>query len=167
MSAFHRWMRFYVIFWLCFGAVAWLGIWAAQALAESGGAISSTASPDGWVDFAPVLDWVIGLAGAALLAVFGRIGRAIWVYFDVKADSEYRVYVEKALARAVEYAMTKAADFARTHSKVPMRSEMLEIALEYAVAAVPDGLRRLKLDSEKVRKLIDARLPVDPTATKR
>jgi ABC-type multidrug transport system fused ATPase/permease subunit len=174
MSAFHRWLLFYAVYCLVLVVAATvlaplaMGAGLDDVIAPaSNSVLDSSPRSDGSVDFAPVLEWLIGAFGAVLLAVVGWVGRAISIYFNVKSDSEYRAYVEKALSRAIEYAQVRAADYARTNSKVPVRSELLEIALDYAVAAVPEGLKRLKLDAAKVRQLIDARLPVDTSGPRR
>jgi hypothetical protein len=153
MSPAHRWLPF-VVFYLMALTFAALII-VPVALAQPAAAPVA----DGVVDFSPLIDAVIAAIGAALIAVATWIGRSVTIWFGLKSDSEIRRYVQDAMARGVEFAVKRAANYSKDHGKISVKSDMLETALEYVVAAVPDGLKRLGLDDAAVRQAIEARLP--------
>jgi hypothetical protein len=118
---------------------------------------------DGVVDLSPVIDILVWTIGGALSALAGWALLALSKLLGLKSDSEYRQYVQDAVNRGIDYAVNRAAEYARQKSKIPVRSEAIEIAVEYVLRAVPDGVKQLGLDRERVRAMVDARLPSNPT----
>jgi len=118
---------------------------------------------DGVVDLSPLIDVLVWAVGGALSALAAWALLALSKLLGLKSDSERRRYVQDAVNRGIDYAVTRAAEYARQKSKIPVRSEAIEIAVEYVLKAVPDGIKKLGLDRERVRAMVDARLPSEPT----
>lgn len=146
MSALHRWLPFCVFFLMTLGFAMIIAVPVAMA-----------APADGVIDFSPAFDAIIALLAAALTALAAWITRIAADWFKIKSDSEVRRYVLDAVERGIALAVDKVKS--RTGNlQVPVGSQTLEIAVEYILEAVPDGLKRLGIDEAHVRRMVDARL---------
>jgi hypothetical protein len=116
---------------------------------------------DGAVDLSPLTDYVFNLIAAGLLAAALWIVRLFGRWLNLSEQDSARIYVQDAAKRAVDFAVNFGREYARTHSKFPVRSKLVETALEYLVNAVPGGLRKLNITDEQARNMILARLPAD------
>lgn len=150
MFTAHAWLPRLVFFVVCAAIVLPVAAFAQTA--------------DGVVDLSPIIDVLVWAVGGALSALAGWALVALSRLLGLKSDSEVRRYVEAAVNRGIDYATTRAAEYARLKSKIAVRSEVIELAVEYALKAVPDGLKQLGLDRERVKAMVDARLPSEPTA---
>lgn len=147
MSPANRWLPKLVFALLCLAMFL-----PVSALAQT---------TDGVVDLSPVIDVLVWTVGGALSALAGWALLAVSKLLGLKSDSEVRRYVQDAVNRGIDYAVTRAAEYARQKSKITLRSEAIEIAVEYVLRAVPDGVKQLGLDRDRVRAMVDARLPSD------
>jgi hypothetical protein len=153
MTPAHRWLPFCVFFVLTFGLAMLIAVPVAMA-----------APADGVVDFSPAFDAFVALLAAGLMALAAWITRIAGDWFKLKSDSEVRRYVLDAVERGIVFAVGRVKT--RTTSlHVPVASQTLEIAVEYIVAAVPDGLKRLGIDEAHVRRMVDSRLAERGPAT--
>lgn len=152
MSPAHRWLPFCVFFLLAFAfaMACFLPIAMAQPVAAP--------VADGVVNLAPLVDAVFSALVVALTAVVAWVGRVAFVWLKVDADSKVRAYVQETIGRGVAYGLEQARAWAATNSSVKIRSATVELAAEYILAAVPDGLKRLGVTEEKLKRLIEARL---------
>jgi hypothetical protein len=125
--------------------------------------VNAIAQPvtDGAVDLSPLTDYVFNLIAAGLLAAALWIVRLFGRWLNLSEQDSARTYVQDAAKRAVDFAVNFGRDYARAHSKFPVRSKLVETALEYLVNAVPGGLRKLNITDEQARNMILARLPAD------
>lgn len=152
MTPAHRWLPFCVFFLMAFGVA--LSCFVPIAFAQPAAAPVA----DGVVDLTPLVDAVFAAFAAALTAVVAWVGRAATIWFGLKSDSEVRAYVQAALERGVAYGLERARAWAKSQSGINVKNATVELALEYVVQAVPDGLKRLGLTDEKLKRLIEARL---------
>lgn len=152
MSQAHRWLPFCVFFLLAFSfaMACFLPIAMAQPVAAP--------VADGVVNLAPLVDAVFSALGVALTAVVAWVGRGAFVWFKIDTDSKVRAYVQDTIGRGLAYGLDQAKAWAATNSSVKIRSATVELAAEYVLAAVPDGLKRLGVTEEKLKRLIEARL---------
>jgi hypothetical protein len=111
---------------------------------------------DNTIDLTPLMGPVLELVAAA---VTGVVGVALRRWLGLKADNEVRGYLDSALNRAVLYGLNKAKDEFGQLDKVTVRNAVLDAAARYAVEAVPDALRRFRITPQKVRDLVEARMP--------
>lgn len=118
-------------------------------------------SNDGAVDLSPLTDYVFNLIAAGLFAAALWVVRLFGRWLNLSEQDSARIYVQDAAKRAVDFAVNFGREYARAHSKFPVRSKLVETALEYLVNAVPGGLRKLNITDEQARNMILARLPAD------
>jgi len=114
------------------------------------------------IDFAPVLQAVVGVVALAALH-YGR--KLINVFADkigIEKDDRVRAYLNEAAFNAIEYGYRVAFDTASEHApKLDVRNQALAVAADYMRDRVPDGLRHFGLDRDGVLKLLEARAPAD------
>lgn len=115
------------------------------------------------MDFQPLIQSGIELLGAALLAV-GTLFAAwltAWARSKTKlVTAEHEVivrgYVENALKMGIDYAHKEAA---KLDVKIDSTGNALvDIAAKYVLESVPDGLAKLGVTPEQVKKLVAARM---------
>lgn len=108
------------------------------------------------VDLTPLLGSLLELTAAA---VTGVVGWALRRYLGIRADNEVRGYLETALNRAAAYGLSRArAEYGHLDS-VSIKNAALEAGVRYVVEAVPDALKRFQVTPERVRDLVEARMP--------
>ncbi|MEN2980970.1 hypothetical protein P7L78_19045 [Tistrella bauzanensis] len=92
-------------------------------------------------------------------AVTGLVGWALRRYLGLKADNEIRGYIYEAASRAAKIGLQRAQEKYGHLDKVTVGNEALDIGARYMTEMVGDGIRRFNLTPEKVRDLVEARMP--------
>jgi len=117
------------------------------------------------IDFGPILvEAVIPLLSALLLALGGWAIRWIGTRFKLAADAEIRGYLETALERGVAYGAAKAAEMAAGRARLQVRAAAVAEGAQYVIDAVPDALRHFGVTPARLEAMIEARLPADSPA---
>lgn len=122
------------------------------------------------VDLGPtataVLSAVAPLVFTALstvaLWVLGRVAR--WLGLGI--DERHRKAIDQALAHAVAFATERLGDRAKGGILIDMKSGAIAAAITYAQRAVPDALKHFRIDDDRLREMVEARLDglvVDPS----
>jgi hypothetical protein len=150
-----------VILFACLALSMTAAVFAQQAVDPTVTNYVAPQAPDGLVDLSPLTDYLINLIAAGLLAAVLWILRLFGRWLNLSEQDSARIYVQDAAKRAVDFAVKYGREYARAHSKFPVRSKLVEEAFDYLMDAVPGGLRKLNITDEQARKMILARLPDD------
>lgn len=112
------------------------------------------------IDLGPILDQVVMLLAAALLAVGTWAVKKVSDKFGLENDDKIRQYLLSAVERGVEFGKHKAEEAVgdADWSKVDVKNEMVAYAATYVLTKVPDAVKRFNLTEEGVRDLILAKL---------
>ena len=100
------------------------------------------------------------LLGTALSVVGLWAIRWLGTKNRILADAEVRRYLQDTLLQGLGYGIEKTREFAKDKSNVTVRSALVAEAAGYVINQVPDALRRFKIDSAGVKRLLEARLPL-------
>ena len=110
------------------------------------------------IDLTPILGTVIDLLAAALMALGGWALTKLGRKFGLEADGQVRVYLAEALAGGIGWAKEQAAKRSEDFAHIEVRRKVVAEASHYVIERVPDAVKRLGLDRERIEKLIEARL---------
>jgi len=114
------------------------------------------------IDFRPLVE-------AVLVPILGALTTALATWLSVKAaallklqaDDRLRAVIDGALQNGLAFGLSKLDDMTKT---VPLtlevKNQVIADAANYAIAAVPDALKKLGVTREKVTDLAAARLEV-------
>ena len=111
------------------------------------------------ISLVPILDVVIQLFGAALMAVGTWAVTMLSQKLKLSSDSEVRTYLQEALQRAVNFGVEKARSQAKDIGTVDVRNEVVADAANYVIGKTPDALKKLGISDDSVQDLVRARLP--------
>lgn len=119
------------------------------------------------VDLTPIvttaLEFIAVVFGAAATWALRLLMRKL----RLSADNEVRLYLEAALQAGLGAGLAKARNMATDTPKIELKSAVVAEAANYAIARVPDALKRFGLTDDAVREMVLARLEraagVDPT----
>lgn len=114
------------------------------------------------IDLGPLLSVLATLALAALGAAGTWLAARVASWLKLNEDSQVRGYLEAALDNAVTYGRNVADARLKDGLAINVHSTVVAEAANYAIARVPDALKRFGLDEAGVRSLILARLPSAP-----
>lgn len=111
------------------------------------------------IDFAPLLETLVLLLAAALMAVGTWAIRRLSAKFGLEADSAANALLNDALTNAVRYAERLAAEAARARGASRVTdSETVAAAVNYVLEGVPAILHQYDITAEHVEKMVLARL---------
>ncbi len=112
------------------------------------------------INLVPILDIVIQLFGAVLMAVGTWAVTMLSQKLKLSSDSEVRAYLQDTLQRAVSFGVEKARTQAKDIGTVEVRNEVVADAANYVIGKTPDALKRLGISEDSIQDLVRARLPV-------
>ncbi len=110
------------------------------------------------IDFAPIMEALVSLLTAVLLAlaclcinwVRGKLG------LDRMAkDDAVRGYLDASIRSAVKYTASKVMDGQTT---ISTRNEFVSIGAQYVLDAVPDAIGHFGLSQARISRLVEARI---------
>ena len=112
------------------------------------------------INLGPILDIVIQLFGAVLMAVGTWAVTMLSQKLKLSSDSEVRAYLQEALQRAVSFSVDKARTQAKDIKTVEVRNEIVADAANYVISKTPDALKKLGISEDSIQDLVRARVPV-------
>lgn len=75
------------------------------------------------------------------------------------ADGEIRLHLNEAFRQGVRKATARARKAGKNLGKIEVKSRLVGNAVDYVLAQLPDGVRRLKLSRQNVENLVRRLLP--------
>lgn len=132
-------------------AAAFLAVSQIPALAQTIGTTT--------VDFGPVLTTVLQLLGAVIAGVGAWAVSRLNKYLGIKNDSELAHVMDNALRNGIKFATVRLSGALEGKTKVDLHNEVAALAATYVISSVPGTVAHFKLTPERVRELIEARLP--------
>lgn len=130
-----------------------------------------TETPSFVVNYWPIIEWALGIVGTVAIAMGGvavrAIAKAAKDRVGIEIDDATRAMVLNAIEGGVDIGIAKAKDIARDKGlgSYATQNAILATAANYAVAQVPDGLKRLGIDEDGAARIaqrfLAARLGVD------
>lgn len=80
----------------------------------------------------------------------------------LKVDEMFRKYLQDAAFAGINYALTKIEK--SKYTEIEVKNKIVQIAANYVLDRVPDAVKRFGLDSEALKKYLEARVgPFDVT----
>ncbi len=107
-----------------------------------------------------VNDLVLGLLTALASIVAARLCALV----KAKRDGELGQILDKTLGMGISFAMSRLKVLEDGHATVPVKSELVAEAANYAVLHVPETVKALGLDGEHLARMIEARLGTSVSA---
>lgn len=114
------------------------------------------------IQLAPLVDTAASLLAALLLGLGAWLIQRVAAWLKLAEDDKVRLYLEEALHNAIAFARNKAIQQGQRIDEIEVRSQVVANAANYAIARVPDALKRFGIDEDGVRDLVLARLPGPP-----
>lgn len=108
----------------------------------------------------PFVEVLLQLAAASVLAVGGYAIQRLAAWLKLREDSEVRIYLNQALERGIDLALSEARGRLPTYARLapPELADAVDLAANYAKGRVPDALSRFRVDDVALRNMIAARL---------
>jgi hypothetical protein len=112
------------------------------------------------LDLQPILDVTIQFLSVALMALGGWAIKHFGDRMKLAKDDQIRGYLDVALTNGIRWGADQVAVKSKGWSTIQVRNEVIAHAAGFAIAQVPDALKRFGLDDPAtLRRLIEARLP--------
>lgn len=108
------------------------------------------------VSLAPAIDAVLAALAALLLALGTFAIQRLLGWLKLSQDEKVRAYLEDALQNGIAFARARVSS--RAVGSIDVKSAVVAEAANYAIARVPDALKRFGIDQDGVRDLVQARL---------
>lgn len=110
------------------------------------------------LDFSLIIEPLLTLFGALLTGALLALAKKVFSWIGVKEQSEIRQYVLDAFEGYAHALVAKLVDETKGVEKVKItNAHVIEVA-NYALAQVPEGLRKLKVDEEGAKRLAEKSL---------
>lgn len=110
------------------------------------------------IDISPLLNSLIELAGVALLTVATWAAHKYGKKLGIEQDSKVREYLDDAIAKGIAFGEAKLKEQAGKIDEIDIKNAKIAEAANYVTKGVPDALKRFKIDDERLKQLIIARL---------
>ncbi|MBX9750889.1 MAG: hypothetical protein K5Q68_14975 [Roseococcus sp.] len=106
------------------------------------------------------LEALLQLVAAGVLVLGGYAIQRLSAWLKLREDSEVRAYLNDALNRAVDLAMTEARSriAPRIAPLGPVPDELVAKAVAYARDRVPDALARFQIDDVSLQDMLRSRI---------
>jgi len=111
------------------------------------------------IDLTPLLDVGLQILAGILLAVGTWAVSKIAKKVGIEVDDAARAYVREAIQGGIDYAVKAAKAAGKDVTKIEVKNELVADAVNYVLAQVPDGIRKLNLTQENVENLVRRHLP--------
>lgn len=119
-------------------------------------------APSTVIDLGPLIEALLALAAAAITAFAGFGVRYLQRKLGIALDEDSRRALMNALNRGVDFALNRAGGL--LPREIDARNALVAEAANYVIRSTPDALARFGITPERLREMIEARLPVDEPA---
>lgn len=110
------------------------------------------------VDFSPLLEPALQIAGAVLAALIGALVTRGLAVLKISIDAGQREALHQAIARGVTLATAKVGAVAAGRMTLDVRNEVLAEAMTYVIKTSPGAAAHFGLDAAKLGPLVEAHL---------
>lgn len=123
-------------------------------------ALAQDVSGDTLANLNPIIDVVIQVVGAFLLAGGFYLSRIILAKLKLKNDEVIRGYLYTAIEHGIGFAVEKARAAGNDIKEVNVRSVLVADAADYVSRKVPDAAKHFNLNYNDLAELAQAKLGI-------